>query len=111
MDQAAGLALDGELADGADPASLPSGEGLPGGDLVARFTVVAVDLVGDLDCNGVIDFFDIDPFVVALLSTAPSYAEYHAQYPDCDHLHADCNQDGSINFFDIDPFVDLLLGT
>jgi hypothetical protein len=35
-----GMTLDGEVADPTDPASLPSGEGEPGGDAVIRFRVV-----------------------------------------------------------------------
>ena len=36
VDVSAGLSLDGELADPADPEALPSGDGLPGGDAVVR---------------------------------------------------------------------------
>lgn len=53
-DVAAGLALDGEV----DPlaALLPSGDGLPGGDMVVHFTVGPA---GDLDGNGVVDQSDL----------------------------------------------------
>ncbi len=61
---------------------------------------------GDLNCDGTVDFFDIDPFVTALLNPT----EYELQYPDCDRLAADVDGDGVVNFFDIDPFVGLLLG-
>ena len=66
--------------------------------------------LADLNCDGLVNFFDIDPFVAALLATAPGYDEYYAEYPDCDRALADCNDDELVNFFDIDPFVDLLLG-
>lgn len=59
---------------------------------------------GDLDCSGSVDFFDIDPFVLALTS----YEGYDAAYPACNFFNADCNHDGSVDFFDIDPFVTLL---
>lgn len=91
---AAGQALDGETPDPADPASLPSGDGAPGGDAVVEFEVVhcipdltgdgRVDLAdlsqllesfglsegvyprdGDLDENGVVDLADL----TILLST------------------------------------------
>jgi hypothetical protein len=62
--------------------------------------------LGDLDCSGALNAFDIDPFVLAL--TAPD--AYAAAYPDCDRMLADCNGDGDVNAFDIDPFVDLLVG-
>ncbi len=61
---------------------------------------------GDLTCDGQINAFDIDPFVLAL--TDP--AGYALAYPDCDAGLADINGDGSVNVFDIDPFVELLAG-
>lgn len=62
--------------------------------------------IGDLNCDGVVDLFDIDPFVIAL--TDP--AGYAAMYPGCDRDLADANQDGVVDLFDIDPFVMLLAG-
>ena len=61
-------------------------------------------LKGDLNCDGLINNFDIDPFVLAL--TNPN--GYKATYPNCNILNADCNRDGRTNNFDIDPFVKLL---
>ncbi len=61
---------------------------------------------GDIDCDGDIDFFDIDPFVLAL--NGPT--AYFAQFPACNWMNADCDLDGDVDFFDIDPFV-ALLGT
>ena len=63
-------------------------------------------LIGDLNCDSVLNAFDIDPFVLAL--TDP--AGYAAAWPDCDIMLADCNGDGEVNAFDIDPFVELLTG-
>jgi len=59
---------------------------------------------GDLNCDGVTNNFDIDPFVLAL--TDP--AGYAQQFPSCDRLLADCNGDAAVDNFDIDPFVKLL---
>ncbi len=59
---------------------------------------------GDVDCDGDVDFFDIDPFVAAL--SGPD--AYYALYPDCQFYNADCNGDGLVDFFDIDPLVSLL---
>ncbi|MEW6252398.1 MAG: hypothetical protein AB1716_17300 [Planctomycetota bacterium] len=59
---------------------------------------------GDLNCDGVVDFDDINPFVLAL-SDPGGYA---AQYPDCDIRTGDVNGDGNVNFDDINPFVALL---
>jgi hypothetical protein len=67
--------------------------------------------LGDLNCDGQVNAFDIDPFVLALTSTPPEYPEYYAQYPSCNHQLADVNGDGLLNAFDIDPFVDLLTGS
>ena len=61
---------------------------------------------GDLNCDGAVDAFDIDPFVLAL--TDP--AGYATAWPDCDIMLADCNGDGVVDAFDIDPFIELLLG-
>jgi hypothetical protein len=61
---------------------------------------------GDLNCDGAVNAFDIDPFVLALTNAAG----YQLTYPCCDILNADCNADGAVNAFDIDPFVALLSG-
>jgi hypothetical protein len=59
---------------------------------------------GDLNCDGAVNSFDIDPFVMALIHKD----EYQAQYADCDFMLADMNLDGAVNVFDIDPFVQAL---
>ncbi|MBL8879609.1 MAG: choice-of-anchor J domain-containing protein [Phycisphaerales bacterium] len=61
---------------------------------------------GDMNCDGEVNNFDIDPFVLAL--TDP--AGYAAAFPSCDILNGDINNDGVLNNFDIDPFVALLTG-
>ncbi|MGD8452223.1 MAG: S8 family serine peptidase [Phycisphaerae bacterium] len=65
-------------------------------------------LAGDLNCDGVIDNFDIAPFVRLLTSTPPDYPEYYAGWPNCNHLNGDLNQDGAVDNFDIGPFVSLV---
>ena len=62
---------------------------------------------GDVNCDGSIDFGDIDPFVLALIDRPA----YETSYPDCDVMQADLNGDGAVDFADIDPFVQTLLGT
>jgi subtilisin family serine protease len=62
--------------------------------------------LGDLDCDGDVDFDDINPFVLAL--TDP--VAYQAAYPNCNYLNADCDQDGDVDFDDINSFVALLGG-
>jgi hypothetical protein len=60
----------------------------------------------DVNCDGTVDAFDIDPFVLALTDQAA----YEAKYPDCSYLcSADTNGDGKVDAFDIDPFVECLL--
>jgi probable HAF family extracellular repeat protein len=61
---------------------------------------------GDLNCDGTVDFNDIDAFVQAL-SDADGYA---ADRPRCERMLADSNCDGSVNFDDIDAFVACLSG-
>ncbi len=60
----------------------------------------------DLNCDGAVDFFDVDGFLLALLSPA----EYDATYPHCRASAGDVNTDGRVDFFDIDPFVGCLFG-
>jgi hypothetical protein len=61
---------------------------------------------GDMNCDGLVNNFDIDPFVLAISDPAA----YAAQYPDCNILNGDINGDGVVNNFDIDPFVNLISG-
>jgi hypothetical protein len=61
-------------------------------------------LVGDLNCDGTVDFGDIHPFVLLLTS----YQLYVDTYPSCLPLNGDIDDDGQINFADINPFVALL---
>ena len=63
-------------------------------------------IVGDVNCDGSLNAFDIDPFALAL--TDPT--GYAAAYPACDPNTADCNGDGALDAFDIDPFVMVLCG-
>ncbi|MEW6253069.1 MAG: FG-GAP-like repeat-containing protein [Planctomycetota bacterium] len=65
-----------------------------------------VALPGDLNCDGRVDFDDINPFVLALSDPQA----YQAAYPGCNILNGDCNGDGQVNFDDINPFVALLTG-
>jgi hypothetical protein len=62
--------------------------------------------LGDLNCDGAFDSFDIEPFILALFDPG----EYAKRYPDCDINSADINGDGSVDAFDIEPFLELLFG-
>ena len=52
-------------------------------------------ILGDINIDGVVGFFDINPFI-ALLTTGTFQAE------------ADCNQDGVVNFLDISSWIAIL---
>ena len=74
--------------------------------LVVGFGCSYEYVTGDLNCDGLVNSFDIDPFVLALSDPG----EYASAYPDCNWMLADANGDGVVNAFDIDPFVNLLTG-
>ena len=60
-----------------------------------RYALVAPELLGDVNLDGVVNFFDIAPFI-ELLSTGGFQIE------------GDTNLSGEINFLDIALFIDLL---
>jgi hypothetical protein len=60
---------------------------------------------GDVNCDGVVGFGDINPFIQALTERA----DYRESYPGCWPENADINGDGSVDFLDINPFIDLLI--
>jgi C1A family cysteine protease len=63
-------------------------------------------LIGDMNCDGWVDFDDINPFVVAITDQVL----YETVYPGCHWLNGDCNQDGTVDFEDINGFVVLIAG-
>jgi hypothetical protein len=63
--------------------------------------------LGDLNCDGQVDFGDINPFVQYL----SSFTNWQAAYPGCNPLNGDINGNGTYGqgaFDDINPFVQLL---
>lgn len=63
--------------------------------------------LGDMNIDGRVNSFDIDPFILAL--TNPQ--EYSAQHDNLNPVYVgDINHDGLVNAFDIDPFIALLNG-
>lgn len=68
--------------------------------------VVSTAARGDLNCDGLVDFGDINPFVLALSDPAGYAAAFH----DCDLMNGDCNCDGLVDFDDISAFVALMSG-
>jgi hypothetical protein len=63
-------------------------------------------LAGDTNCDGGVDFGDINPFVQLLTNPGA----WQAAYPGCPTANGDINDDGSVDFGDINPFVALLTG-
>ncbi|MEW6249232.1 MAG: hypothetical protein AB1716_01170 [Planctomycetota bacterium] len=59
---------------------------------------------GDMNCDGVVNFDDINPFVQALSDPAG----WQASHPGCPFSNCDVNCDGHVDFWDINPFVALL---
>ena len=55
------------------------------------------ELIGDVNCDGVIDLLDVQPFVDAIMN-----GEFINK--------ADINQDNVVDLLDVAPFVDLLTG-
>jgi hypothetical protein len=65
---------------------------------------LTLGLRGDVNCDGDVDFGDINPFVMALTNPAA----YDAAYPGCPLANRDINGDGLVDFGDINPFVTVL---
>lgn len=81
------------------PFGHPSGERTNDSTYWDNLSLTAAPLPcpGDCNCDGLINFDDIDPFVAVLGGATP-----------CRFENCDVNGDGVINFDDIDPFVALL---
>jgi hypothetical protein len=54
----------------------------------------------DVNCDGAVDAFDIEPFIDILVN----------QTPGCSSCAADANEDGVVDAFDIEPFISCLVG-
>jgi hypothetical protein len=63
-------------------------------------------LLGDANCDGLVNLDDINPFVLRLSNPEA----YYATYPECDDYNCDCSQNGSVGLEDINPFVVILAG-
>lgn len=87
-----------------------NGVALPTEAGVDRFEVTPIDCgapdfePGDMNCDGTINPFDIDGFMLAISDPG----DYPLSYPNCDMNLADIDGNGTINPFDIGPFLDLL---
>jgi hypothetical protein len=72
--------------------------------VLSRTHVEVPVLPGDLNCDGLVDFGDINPFVLRLSDPGG----YVTTYPECPDANGDINGNGSVGFDDINPFVALL---
>ncbi|MEW6249359.1 MAG: hypothetical protein AB1716_01835 [Planctomycetota bacterium] len=63
-------------------------------------------LRGDLNCDGAVNFDDINAFVLRLSDPE----QYALTYGGCPDANGDASGDGMVNFSDINPFVALLSG-
>jgi len=82
--------------------------GSPGGNGSNCASSQCQPCVGDLNCDGLINFGDINPFVQYL----SSFATWQSTYAACPALNGDINCDGTYGqnaFGDINPFVALLV--
>jgi hypothetical protein len=61
-------------------------------------------VLADMNCDGLVNFDDIDGFVAALASRWG----YYETYPHCRWMNGDCDGSGTVNFDDIDRFVECL---
>ncbi|QOJ15510.1 MAG: hypothetical protein HRU75_13040 [Planctomycetia bacterium] len=64
---------------------------------------------GDLDGDGRLTNFDIDPFVLALTNREAYIAAFPHIPPEAIDILGDMNGDGLLTNFDIDPFVEALV--
>ncbi|MGE0481532.1 MAG: hypothetical protein AB7Q17_13775 [Phycisphaerae bacterium] len=64
---------------------------------------------GDSNCDGLVNSFDIDAFVLAIVNP-DGPGGYTETFPNCDLICAnDIDQDGNVNSFDIDGFVECVV--
>lgn len=75
------------------------GSGANDGDdiIVLTLEVIEAFVLGDVNCDGVVNLLDVDPFV-DLISVGGYFEK------------ADINEDGVLNLLDVGPFVALLSG-
>jgi aminopeptidase N len=93
--------LDGEIEDPTTPASLPSGEGEPGGDAVFQFSL-ATPVPGDLDNDGDVDLDDYTLFEFCMLG--PDAGVFFS----CDQ--ADFAHDDDVDLMDAAEWMTLFTG-
>lgn len=84
---------------------LPSVVSIATVELTNSLITLTVAGRGDLNCDGGVDFGDVDAFVTALTGES----NYAAEYPACSSSLGDFDQSGVVDFADIDAFVECLI--
>ena len=66
-----------------------------------------IPCAGDMNCDGIVNYDDIDYFVAALscVGGAPGCWPPAGVPADCPWINGDCNGDDNVTYGDIDPFV------
>ncbi len=99
-----GQPLDGEIVDPQNPASLPSGDGINGGNAVLQFEVTPQQIIptdGDIDANGSVNALDLQLLIDVLLGIDT----------DLDHVsRSDIDHNGFADGDDIQAFVNIYPG-
>lgn len=78
-----------------------NGRRIIGHGAASRAWTVTLDLLGDMNCDGEVDFDDVEPFTQALIDPPA----YEAAFSSCSIARANMNQDGVIDGLDISGFV------
>jgi len=63
---------------------------------------------GDANCDGTVNWRDIDYLVVAMNDNESAWAARFPAGPDCTFANVDASGDGHVNWRDIDPFIALM---
>lgn len=87
----------------------PAGVGGVARSRVAQLTLFCNNCpatIGDMNCDGVVNILDVNPFILALEDPAG----YVAQFPGCNIESGDMNGDGAVDILDINPLVALIGG-
>lgn len=87
-------------------------EGTPDGVYGDTWELRRLVARGDANCDGFLDFFDLNAYVLGLLGDEAGYLAAGGA-PDCWATRlcwGDVNDDGVFDFFDLDPFIELLSG-
>ncbi|MFH1745478.1 MAG: YncE family protein [Planctomycetota bacterium] len=69
-------------------------------------SIVRLAGLGDMNCDGIVNSYDIDGFICALSPTC----DYEGTWGHCARRLADCNGDGIANSYDIDRFIEIVGG-